>query len=82
MLKIEHGTKSFGTQNIFTDISLTIDHPGLFALWGESGSGKSTLLNIIAGFDRMEFSFSSSSLIRRLVFSSSMLLPPVWTGFY
>ena len=47
MLKIEHGTKSFGTQNIFTDISLTIDHPGLFALWGESGSGKSTLLNAL-----------------------------------
>ena len=38
MLKIVQGTKSFGKQNIFTDISLTIDHPGLYALWGESGS--------------------------------------------
>ena len=54
MLKIVQGTKSFGKQNIFTDISLTIDHPGLYALWGESGSGKSTLLNIIAGFDSLD----------------------------
>ena len=54
MLKIVQGTKSFGKQNIFTDVSLKIDHPGLYVLWGESGSGKSTLLNIIAGFDSLD----------------------------
>lgn len=54
MLRIEHGTKSFGKQDIFSDISLSIDRPGLYALWGESGSGKSTLLNIIAGFDSLD----------------------------
>lgn len=54
MITINHGTKSFGKQKVFSDISLCIDHPGMYALWGESGCGKSTLMNIIAGYDRFD----------------------------
>lgn len=54
MISINHGTKSFGKQKVFSDISLCIDHPGMYALWGESGCGKSTLMNIIAGYDRFD----------------------------
>ena len=54
MISINHGTKSFGKQNVFSDISLCIHHPGMYALWGESGCGKSTLMNIIAGYDRFD----------------------------
>ena len=54
MISINHGTKSFGKQNVFSDISLCIDHPGMYALWGESGCGKSTLMNIIAGYDMFD----------------------------
>lgn len=54
MININHGTKSFGKQNVFSDISLCIDRPGMYALWGESGCGKSTLMNIIAGYDRFD----------------------------
>ena len=54
MISINHGTKSFGKQNVFSDISLYINHPGMYALWGESGCGKSTLMNIIAGYDRFD----------------------------
>ncbi len=54
MITINHGTKSFGKQNVFSDISLNINHPGMYALWGESGCGKSTLMNIIAGYDRFD----------------------------
>lgn len=75
MLKIEHGTKSFGTQNIFTDISLTIDHPGLFALWGESGSGKSTLLNIIAGFDSLDHGVCQTTSSIMTIFQNYELIP-------
>ena len=34
------------------NISLDIDHKGLYVIYGPSGSGKSTLLNIIAGIDK------------------------------
>ncbi len=54
MITINHGTKSFGKQNVFSDISLYINHPGMYALRGESGCGKSTLMNIIAGYDRFD----------------------------
>ena len=54
MISINHGTKSFGKQKVFSDISLCIDHPGMYAMWGESGCGKSTLMNIIAGYDRFD----------------------------
>ena len=75
MLKIEHGTKSFGSQNIFTDVSLTIDHPGLFALWGESGSGKSTLLNIIAGLDSLDHGVCQTTSSIMTIFQNYELIP-------
>lgn len=74
MLKIVQGTKSFGKQNIFTDISLTIDHPGLYALWGESGSGKSTLLNIIAGFDSLDHGTCQSTCSIMTIFQNYELI--------
>lgn len=41
-------SKSYGTQKVLQNISLSIEKPRIIALVGPNGSGKSTLLNIIA----------------------------------
>ncbi len=47
---LEGISKSFGTQKIIDDISLTVEEGSFFTLLGPSGCGKTTLLKIIAGF--------------------------------
>ena len=44
--------KSFGAQDVFTEISVQIDQGERIALVGPNGAGKSTLLRIIAGLER------------------------------
>ncbi|MDB5325107.1 MAG: putative transporter ATP-binding protein [Phycisphaerales bacterium] len=48
-VRLDHVTKTFGTQHAIDDIDLTIESGELFFLLGPSGCGKSTLLRIIAG---------------------------------
>jgi len=48
-VRLEHITKTFGTQTALDDISLNIEAGELFFLLGPSGCGKTTLLRIIAG---------------------------------
>src|SRR3954469_916447 len=48
-VRLDHVSKSFGTQHALDDIDLTIESGELFFLLGPSGCGKSTLLRIIAG---------------------------------
>lgn len=49
MIHIQHASLSFGTQNIFDDISLTLSAHQRIGVLGRNGTGKSTLLKIIAG---------------------------------
>lgn len=46
---IRNISKSFGTQSVLTDVSLTIEQGELLVVLGSSGSGKTTLLRIVAG---------------------------------
>ncbi|MCI9297184.1 MAG: sugar ABC transporter ATP-binding protein [Lachnospiraceae bacterium] len=48
-LKIEHITKSFGNNNVLTDISIDFEKGEIHSLIGENGAGKSTLMKIIGG---------------------------------
>ncbi len=59
MIQIKDAYKNFGNQIIFENLSLNIQKPGLYVIWGKSGCGKSTLLNIIAGYD----TFDSGSIV-------------------
>lgn len=44
--------KSFGVQDVFTGISLSIPQQARIALVGQNGVGKTSLLRILAGLDR------------------------------
>jgi len=50
VLTVKNIKKSFGDKLVLDDINFTVEHPGLYLLYGTSGGGKTTLLHIIAGF--------------------------------
>ncbi|MEM6940014.1 MAG: ABC transporter ATP-binding protein [Pseudomonadota bacterium] len=47
---VENITKTFGSLNALSNVSMEFPDGGFFALLGPSGSGKTTLLRVIAGF--------------------------------
>jgi phospholipid/cholesterol/gamma-HCH transport system ATP-binding protein len=49
MIKVQNISKSFGSQQVLKDISLTIEQGSTVAVVGPSGTGKSVLLKIITG---------------------------------
>ena len=59
-------TKSFGSNPVLKDITLTVNSGEMFFLLGPSGCGKTTLLRSIAGFiepDAGDISFNGKSII-------------------
>ena len=52
MLKLENISLHYGELNLFNQMNLQIDQPGLYCITGKSGCGKTTLLNIIAGYEK------------------------------
>ncbi len=53
-VEVEHLTKSFGRQNIWHDVSLTLPAGEISALLGPSGTGKSVFLKTLIGLVRPE----------------------------
>jgi len=51
VLIVNHLSKSYGTRNIFSDISFTLKRNDRLLVIGPNGSGKSTLMKIIGGID-------------------------------
>ena len=49
MLEIKNISKSYNTQKVLDDISLSIQDSEIVSILGPSGSGKTTLLNLILG---------------------------------
>ena len=53
-IQLENVSKSFGGVQVFSDISLSVEHGEFVVFLGPSGSGKSTLLRMIAGLESMD----------------------------
>ena len=49
LLELEHISKSFGKNEVLTDVNFQLEAGEVHALLGENGAGKSTMLNIIGG---------------------------------
>lgn len=64
-LSIKQVSKSFGTLNVFRDISLHVNNHEFVSIIGPSGCGKSTLFHILSGID--EASSGEISLGQKLV---------------
>lgn len=54
MIEMKNITKSFGTNLVLKDVSITIKGGEVCALIGENGAGKSTLMNILGGVHHMD----------------------------
>ena len=52
LLRLESVSRSFGSVEVFTGLSLDIERGEFVAVVGPSGCGKTTLLNLLSGFDR------------------------------
>ena len=50
-LQLEHLVKTFGTNKVVKDFSLSIDKGEFISLLGPSGCGKTTVLRMVAGFE-------------------------------
>ncbi len=49
LVQLIHISKSFGSLNLFNDISFSVNEGDVFALIGENGAGKTTLLQLLIG---------------------------------
>ncbi len=50
-MQIEHVSKSFGSRELYKDVTLRLEKGDRLALVGPNGAGKTTLLKIITGID-------------------------------
>ena len=54
ILEIEHCRKRFGSNEVLSDISLTVSEGQVVSIIGPSGSGKSTLLRCATLLEKMD----------------------------
>tara|TARA_R110002020_G_scaffold192228_3_gene392311 strand:+ start:25362 stop:26435 length:1074 start_codon:yes stop_codon:yes gene_type:complete len=73
-LKIESVTKTFGSMNALSDVSLEVKNGEFVAVLGPSGCGKTTLLRAIAGFEKV--SDGEIRVDEVVVSSRSVNVPP------
>jgi len=52
VLELDDVSKSYGTESVIADLSLSVEEGEILTLLGPSGCGKTTTLRLIAGLDR------------------------------
>lgn len=68
MILVKDLNKSFGKNQVLTQLNLCINEPGVFAILGPNGSGKSTLIKSILGLcipDSGEIEFNGNSVLKK-----------------
>ncbi len=53
MIELKQVTKQYGQATVLKNITLSIEHPGIYCLLGRNGAGKTTLLKSIAGYQNI-----------------------------
>src|SRR5882724_10438025 len=74
-LRIEDGSVSFGSVEVFRDLSLEISRGEFVAVVGPSGCGKTTLLNLFSGFLKPSSGSVMCSGRVRMVYQQDSLFP-------
>ena len=49
VVKVEHVSRNYGGVRALSDVSFSVDGPGVVGILGPNGAGKTTLLDLIAG---------------------------------
>ncbi len=88
ILEINHCRKQFGTAEVLTDISLSVDEGQVVSIIGPSGSGKSTLLRcatLLETMDGGEMRYLDKAAVReengRAVYASASELKQIRSYF-
>ncbi len=68
-------SKSYGKQEVFKNLSLSIEKGNLLCVLGESGGGKTTLLNMLAGIIPYEGNIKNAPERVGYIFQEPRLLP-------
>jgi NitT/TauT family transport system ATP-binding protein len=74
-LRIEGGSVTFGSVEVFRDLSLEISRGEFVAVVGPSGCGKTTLLNLFSGFLKPSAGIVACSGRVRTVYQHDSLFP-------
>jgi NitT/TauT family transport system ATP-binding protein len=74
-LRIEDGSVSFGSVEVFRDLSLEISRGEFVAVVGPSGCGKTTLLDLLSGFLKPSAGIVACSGRVRTVYQHDSLFP-------
>lgn len=74
-IKLDKITKSYGTQQLFHDFSLTLAQGRVYLLTGASGIGKTTLLHLLLGLVRPDSGTVTQGVRYSAVFQENRLLP-------
>ncbi|WP_435332612.1 ABC transporter ATP-binding protein [Haloarchaeobius sp. TZWWS8] len=78
VLELEGVAKSYGSEEVITDLSLAVREGEILTLLGPSGCGKTTTLRLVAGLERIDG--GAVSLNGETVSDSTTYVPPEQRG--
>ncbi|WP_125605259.1 ABC transporter ATP-binding protein [Lapidilactobacillus bayanensis] len=54
LLELAHVQKSFGTKQVLTDLTFSVEAGSIFGFVGENGAGKTTTMKLILGLEKLD----------------------------